>query len=401
MICLMPNCAFLSETSRMVQILRALEDRGAEARIATHGGPCEAVLRGEGIEYDVVEPHVDAARGRRFLSDLPGIGDPGQSMYGHDEMRAHVLAEAEYFRRNATRAVVTGFTLTALFSTRLAGIPLVTDHAGSYLPPLLDRLGIPTPPPSQRPYLGGFDAVADGLGLPRIPSFAALLLGDLALVTEAPEVYGTDDAALAAWRPTPGAFWPTTRLEATGPIFAELDCPLPPAIASALRRDPPTAYVAITSAPEDLVRRAVREVAASGMQVVVASPAHDLSDLAGPRVAVGGLLPSHRIMPQVTLAVTAGGQGSLQCAMAAGTPVIGIPLQPEQEANLTWLERAGAAKRLPAAEVGRGALPGLVRRMISDPSHKVAATALSALYARRNGPALSADAILRFLARRE
>ena len=175
---------------------------------------------------------------------------------------------------------------------------------------------------------------------------------------------------------------------------------MPPAIESALRRDPPTAYVAITSAPEDLVRRAVREVAESGVEVVVASPAHDLSDLAGPRVAVGGLLPSHRIMPRVTLAVTAGGQGSLQCAMAAGTPVIGIPLQPEQEANLAWLERAGAAQRLPAADVGRGILPGLMGRMIAEPSHKAAAMAISAHYARRNGPALSAEAILRFLADR-
>ena len=36
-------------------------------------------------------------------------------------------------------AVVTGFTLTALLSSRLAGIPVVAEHAGSYLPPVFER----------------------------------------------------------------------------------------------------------------------------------------------------------------------------------------------------------------------------------------------------------------------
>ncbi len=33
MICLMPMCAYLSETSRMIQIYKALVARGAEVRV--------------------------------------------------------------------------------------------------------------------------------------------------------------------------------------------------------------------------------------------------------------------------------------------------------------------------------------------------------------------------------
>lgn len=401
MICLMPNCAFLSETSRMIAIFRALEGRGVEARMTTHGGPYEAVLASEGIRYDSVEPHVDAARSRRFLLDTVGIGDPGQSLYAPDEMRAHVLAEADYFRRTGTTLAVTGFTLTTLLSTRLAGIPLVTSHAGSYLPPLLERLGWPVPPPSHRPYLSGFDALADALGLARIPSFPALLLGDLSLVTEAPEVYGLDAEDLRAWRPAADACWPTTRLEATGPIFAELDRPVPPAIEAALRREGPIAYVAISSAPEALVREAALEVAETGVEVIVAATIHDLADLAGPKVTVGAVLPSHLILPRVDVTVLAGGQGSLQCAMASGTPVIGIPLQPEQEANLQWLERAGAARRVAPDEIGRGVLPALVRELTEDDSRRIAAKRIASLYEARDGPARAADAILRFQAPRQ
>ena len=57
MICLMPNCCFLSETSRMLEIYRALRKReGSAARIkvVTHGGPYESLLRAAGVSYDVL-----------------------------------------------------------------------------------------------------------------------------------------------------------------------------------------------------------------------------------------------------------------------------------------------------------------------------------------------------------
>ncbi|QIG49375.1 glycosyltransferase family 1 protein [Nordella sp. HKS 07] len=350
---------------------------------------------------------MDTARSRRFVLDVVGIGDPGQSMYSHDEMRAHVFAEAEYFHRERVQAVVTGFTLTTLLSTRMAGIPLITQHAGSYIPPLFERGMLPEPSRPVQPankttqtpriFLKEFDVLCAELGIPRIPSFPALLLGDLSLVTEAPEVYGVSAAEMRAWRPSGEAYWPTTRFEYTGPIFAELDLPVPPAVEEALQRQGPIVYVAITSASAQLVRDVVAEVASTGVEVIVAGTVHDVSDLAGPKVTVGGILPSHKIMPRVDLAVSAGGQGSVQGAMAAGTPVIGIPLQPEQYANVSLLQLKGAARLFPECDVGHGRLPALVREMTAQQSYRTAACAIQAAYAARNGPALSADAILRHL----
>jgi UDP:flavonoid glycosyltransferase YjiC (YdhE family) len=363
---------------------------------------------------------MDEERGRRFILDNVGIGNPAQSMYSPEEMRTYVAAEVEYFREHGVKAVVIGFTLTTLLSTRVAGIPVITDHAGAFLPPLFERGMLPVPSRPVQPifnylpravsrflmnkgaprlklYLGGFNALAAELGVPGIPSFPALLLGDLALVTEAPEVYGISEEAMNAWRPTGGAYWPSTRLAYTGPIFAELDVPIPPPVEEALGRSGPKVYVAITSAPAELVRAAVREAAKSGAEVIVAGTVHALGDMAGPKVTIGGVLPSHKIMPRVDLAVTAGGRGSVQCAMAAGTPVIGIPLQPEQDANVHLLQEKGAARLLPIRDVGRGRLPELVREMLADPACRAAAGRIKAAYAGRNGPALSADAILRYL----
>ena len=66
-------------------------------------------------------------------------------MWSDDELRAYATAEEAYFREHGVRVAVTGWLLTALLSTRLAGIPLVTEHAGSFLPPVFERGLLPAP----------------------------------------------------------------------------------------------------------------------------------------------------------------------------------------------------------------------------------------------------------------
>ena len=225
----------------------------------------------------------------------------------------------------------------------------------------------------------------------------ALTLGDLVLVTEAPEVYGVGEAEMRSWRPTNGAYWPSTRFAYAGPVFAEFDLPVPSSIEQALQGPGPHVYVALTSVPAKTVRQVVRGVAASGANVIVAATVHELADLAGPRITVAGVLPSHKIMPRVDLAVTTAGQGSLQCAMASGLPVIGIPLHLEQDANIHFLVQRGAARALPVAEIGDARLAGMVTEMLARPEHGAAARTIQAAYAGRDGPALCASAILAHL----
>ena len=111
---------------------------------------------------------------------------------------------------------------------------------------------------------------------------------------------------MRSWRPTNGAYWPSTRFAYAGPVFAEFDLPVPSSIEQALQGPGPHVYVALTSVPAKTVRQVVRGVAASGANVIVAATVHELADLAGPRITVAGVLPSHKIMPRVDLAVTTG-----------------------------------------------------------------------------------------------
>jgi UDP:flavonoid glycosyltransferase YjiC (YdhE family) len=422
MICLLPNCCFLSETSRIIEIHRALRRRGVPVRVATHGGPHERELTAAGLEFDLIGPRVGRQRSVDFVRSVPGIGPRDQSMWTDDELRAYARAEADYFREHDVRAVVTGWTLTALLSGRLVGIPVVTEHAGAFIPPLFERGLLPEPSrPAGLPlerwlparvrramfnlglerldyYTGGFNRVAAELGVEGVPSFPALLLGDLTLVTEIPEVLGVSRAEIDEWRPrNPRRYRRGTRLRATGPLYAKLDTPLPEPIDRLLDERGPVIYVAITSSTPQLVRDVVAALRPLGAIILVAATVHDLADLADEKVHIGGILPSHEIMPRVALAVTAGGQGSVQTALASGTPLIGIPLQPEQDTNVVLAERVGAARRVPLAQAGSPALTAIATKLLTDPTARAAAQRIRELYAKTAGADLAAEAICTLL----
>ena len=104
MICLLPNCCFLSETSRALEIYRALRALGVSVRVATHGGIWEGVLRDAGVPYAVLGPGWGPARCEAFVQSVPGIGSPRQRMWSDDELRTFAALEADYFLRHYGKA---------------------------------------------------------------------------------------------------------------------------------------------------------------------------------------------------------------------------------------------------------------------------------------------------------
>jgi len=424
MIGLFPHCAFLSETSRMLAIHDALRAMGEPVCIGTHGGSWESLLHRAGVDCTQIGPRMDGARCARFIRSLPGLGPPDQSMYSDDEMLAYAQAEAEFMRRRGIRLAVTGFTLTTLLSTRLAGIPLAASHAGSFVPPVFEAGLLPVPSHNPRPMLGllpravrrrmfnalparskmycsGFNRAAAKLGVEGVPSFAALLLADLTLVTDLPEILGVERSAMESWSPRAGSGYRLgTSLRYTGPLFAHLDVSVPDRVERFIGAGGAWAYVALTSSPASLVREVVAAVRAAGCRVLVAATVHDLGDLEGGSVMVEPLLPSHLVMPRSSLAIITGGQGSVQTAMASGVPMIGIALQPEQDLNIHCAERQGMAMRFSALEARGPPLTNAVRLLLERANYRAQAQRVRTLFAGVDGAAGAASAIRRYLAER-
>lgn len=424
MIALLPHCGFLSETSRMLHIGQALRAQGEAVCFASHGGPYLDVLTQAGETVTPQAPHFDRARCDRFLNDLVQIGRPGVRMQDAAEVRASVAAEVEFLRTMGACAAVTGFTLTSYLSTRVAAIPLITSHGGSYVPPIFEQglaaapTTMPMPgvewlPRAVKRFLANnatlrmtgptrfLNDIALELGVEPVPTLAALMVGDLTLVTDVAQVLGIPDEAMSSWQPRrPQALRRDTRLVTTGPLFARLDLPIPPAVQAWLDRARPTVLVVLSSATPALLRAAVRRVRLAGARVIVGATVHDFGPNSDPDVVVAGLLPNHLVMPHVDLAVTMGGQGSIQTAMSSGTPVLGIPLHPEQELNVDLAARHGAGLAMAPRHVDTPRMTAAVQQILGDPGFAKGAAQVKAWYAGVDGAARAATAILRYVAER-
>jgi UDP:flavonoid glycosyltransferase YjiC (YdhE family) len=421
MIVLLPYCGFLSETSRMLHIGQALRRLGQAVHFACHGGPYADLLRQAGEKPTILEPRLDEARNARFIDDLVNIGKPGVRMMDRAELELAVDQELSLFTHLGAKAVITGFQLSAYLSARAAGVPLITSHGGAFVGPLFDY-GL-APVPTTMPIPGTqwlpawakkklanagpvrmkhpcvfLNELADRMGIEQVPSLAAMMMGDLTLLTETPEVLGLSEKQISAWTPRrAAAYRRDPKVVLTGPLFARLDTDIPKDVVPFLDGSAPTVYVVLSSTTTPMLRDVVARVAAAGTRVIVGSTIHSIGDLRNDRLVVAPILPSHRIMPKVDLVVGMGGQGTVQCAMASGTPLLGIPMHPEQELNVALVAKQKAGVAVAPRHATQARMTELVKSMLATPSFKAGALAVQQTYQLWDGAERAALAIAHYL----
>jgi len=134
-ICLFTNLAYLSETSRAIEIYKALKEQGIKPIVATHGGTYEFILKDENIPYYLVPPVMTEQCCRNYV--LANIGER-PDFYTTKELKEHVNHEIEFFKNNNISLVHIGFTLSTKLSARYLNIPLSTAH-GSFFSPVFEK----------------------------------------------------------------------------------------------------------------------------------------------------------------------------------------------------------------------------------------------------------------------
>lgn len=406
---LFPHMGYLSETSRMVAAYKALRAMGEEPLVATHGGTYEWVLEQEGIGYEVIEPRMSDERCRAFVKANRVDGQAGR-FYETDELESIVKHEIDFMRSNDVGVALTGFNLSLGLSARKAGARYCVTHLASWSPVVFERQ-MQTPynylterVPSFIPrtwlrrlvnwiYLNSkimtkpFRVVADRLDIEPIHSTMDMFMGDVTIVTEAPEILGITREDLESWAPRkPGLYHDTPRLRYAGPMYAKLFGEVPEEVERFLEADGPTIYVALTSTREDYLRDLVGALLDLDARLLVVSTVHD------PRIEHDNLLlakhlPSHLVMPMVDLAVIHGGQGSVQTAVASGTPIVGFPLQTEQMFNLELILQHGAGLNLPLQRLGQPHdVRDAVRTVLDDRAFTANMRRLQEIQAGYDGP---------------
>lgn len=398
----------------MIALYKKLCEIDIPVIMATHGGTFEFVLKDEKISYQKIEPVMSHENCLQYLNS---VNKPWKNVYSKSSLIKYVKSEVELFKTNKADAVITGFNLPSALSARYLNIPLVVTHLGSFVPPALEKglfafsecfddLITQFIPGKQinnfftklfphLPFqLKLFNSAADEIGIKPIRSFFDLMMGDLTLITDVPEILGIPEKEIEEWKPSDTKFYrPSARLKYAGPIFAKLFGEIPENVYRFLDTEKPKIYVAMASGNKKDLLNVYHTLSDMNVRAVFCSLVHDKIFFSSDKILVADFLPSHLVMPLCDIAVIHGGQGSIQTAVSAGTPVIGFPIQPEQNFNLKLIERHGAGICLSLRSLNKGLLKQSIEKVLKDNSYKKSMEQLQFWQSRKDGASETAKII--------
>lgn len=417
-----PHFYYLSEVSRLVEIGQALRELAQEIVFFSHGGGYEYVAREAGFEVVPVEPHMSPQRVAEYMAFNRGEkGNPFRgSFFTDDELQAYVPSEADAFRQARADAVLIGWNLPSYLSAPLAGIPVFVQQPGPFTAPFFDRkMGVFQPSlfgaarrlplnwlvnwwlPRTKIWLAPFNRMAEALGLPPWKSTLDLMAGDLTLVMDTPEILGIPPEKLHTYQPKQPQFFhrpPVYRYG--GPCFARLPGDVPASIRAHFDTLRPKLYCAMgVSGSPHVLANVIEIVNNLEIRSVIVTttilPTREGND--SEYVLLTPHAPAHLVNPLADIAITHGGAGTVQTAIHAGTPLVGIPMHLEQTGNLSLVTRQGAGLMLSKWDLNRRSLGRALERLLTDASLRKNMLRLKALQDKVDGAAIAAREIMNIL----
>ncbi|MFB3777945.1 MAG: glycosyltransferase [Bryobacteraceae bacterium] len=145
--------------------------------------------------------------------------------------------------------------------------------------------------------------------------------------------------------------------------------------------------------------QAVADVAAGlDAQIVLSLGGAEAPGVAGeppPNLLVVPFAPQLELLERAVLAVTHSGMNSTLESLAAGVPMVAVPIAHDQAGVAARIERTGTGVRVPAAECDAARLLQAIRTVLRNPSYRESSRRFQRILAGRNGLARAADIIER------
>ena len=392
----------LAETGRMMEIARAAK-KWCDILFISSGGQFEDLIRAEGFALKEMAPRLTAKKLTRLRKVLSGETLNTVGYFSAEELASRVPNEIRLFRDLDPAAVLTGWCLSVTLSTRAAKVPFVnvlhstsiTEYYEAGLQTWPDRLDYPwlrslvseerltgrfnrrilTASFPVRPY----NAIGKRYGLQRFNNFIELIEGDYTLLADIPEWVG-----LPKVRPN---------LRYVGPLPTRIEAPIPREVTD-MPKDRPIIYFAMgSSGKPQLVTDIIEGFRGKPYRVIAPVKAliENRRTLVPPNVIVTGFLPAHRVNPMADLSVIHGGQNTVMNACLSGTPIVGIGMHPEQEANLEACVRKGFAIRLNKWRMGASDVLEAIDTLLHDEKAKAEVRRFQEQLAQWDGPANAAE----------
>ncbi|MCG8353586.1 MAG: glycosyltransferase [Chloroflexales bacterium] len=389
----------LAETGRMIEIAREARKR-FKVIFASYGGQFEQLIAEEGFPLKKMEPRLTQQQLNRLRVVLSGETLNTVGYLSANDLRARVPNELAFFKEVRPVAVLTGWCLSVTISARAAKIPFVNvlhsttvreyyeaglqswpdrtdfrvvrwlfrnneERMNRWMSRLVLQLTAP---------VRAYNAIGTKYGLPKFKNFIDLIEGDHTLLADIPAWVGFPQI-----RPS---------LHYIGPLPARIERPIPEEVTS-MPRDKPIVYFAMGSSGRPaLIAEILQGFRNKPYRVIAPVKAHiEQMKLNIPeKVIVTGFLPAHKVNPLANVSVIHGGQNTVMNACLSGTPIVGIGMHPEQQANLDACVRKGFAVRLNKKRARASDVLAAVDRLLHDEAAQKAVETFRRQLAAWDGP---------------
>lgn len=397
-----PAAFNFAETSRMVEIAKGIRDHEAASQVfdiqfITDSDDFEFLIVEEGFPCKRLQPRLTKAQ----IDHIAKVDKAEKFGFAFSKqgMIEKIDSEIEYLRGLKPAAVITGSYVTIPVTCRVLNIPLVWVIQSTWL----------------KDFFGRGAGFTDGITFApakKIVDFLILLfinlwvyIGFVYPVNKAARHYGVDGykSIFDFWRGNltlvaePAEF---TGIELppehyyTGPLIAQHDFPIPDFIKN-IPRDKPLIYFAMgSSGTPEIVANILESFEGKPYRVIAPIKwlVERVPNVKVPEnVIVTDWLPAHEVNKLADLSLIHGGIGTVMTAAYAGKPVVGVGMQPEQNANIACLVRKGFAIRVPKSRNPSSKVQKAIQLLLSDDEAIRKAKAFAKIMAQWNGPKVTAQ----------
>ena len=397
-----PAAFNLAETTRMIEIAKGVRDHAEASKVfdiqfMADGGDFEHLVEEEGFPLKRMEPRLTPEK-----IDFIGRVDKGEvfaSAFTLDETITRIEAELSYLKELQPTAVLTGSYPTIPVTCQILHIPLVWTIQSTWLESFFSSGAGMTDAIHFKPFkwladkfvmlfinfwvrngfLNVLNKAARHYDVPGFTSIFDYWRGDITLVAEPAEFSGA--------KLPPNHYF-------TGPLIARQNFPLPEEIMN-IPRDQPLIYFAMGSSGTPEIMAKIIESFAGKPYRVIAPVKFHLAKVPGVKipsnVIVTDWLPALQVNKMVDLTVIHGGIGTVMTAAYAGKPVVGVGMQPEQDANIACLVRKGFAIRVPKSRDPSLKVQQAIQLLLHDEKAKHQAAEFSSIMEKWDGPKMAAQ----------
>lgn len=391
----------LAETGRHIEIAKACRDN-FNILFLSYGGNFESLIEDEGFTLKRMEPRLTEKQLDHVRKALNGETLNTVGYFSAEEMAPRVENEINLFKEINPCCVLTGWCQSILISTRAAKVPFINvlhstsiteyyeaglqswpdrrnyfwlrkifgeEKLNKFASKLVLRMKLPVKP---------FNILAKKYNLADFNNFIELLEGNYTLLADIPQWVGLNNV-----RPN---------LHFVGPLPYRSNKEVPKEILN-MPKDKPVIYFAMgSSGKPKLIAKIIEGFNNKPYRVIapVKSQINDMNVKVPNNVVVTGFIPAHKVNPLADVSVIHGGQNTVMNACLSGTPIVGIGMHAEQQANLDACVRKGFAIRILKREASSKKILAAVDKILNENRAKEKVSKFKDELEKWNGPANAA-----------